>query len=380
VNETNQINANHPTSPSWAGMIGAKPWIEVVTQPSRRRLGSATSHPSSAVVLLLLAIVGFCFAGCSQNSADASLTPASASAKNTGPGHYPYTIVTTCGMVTDIVEQVAGDKATVTGLMGEGVDPHLYKPTRNDVKHMTDADVVMYSGLLLEGRISDTFAKIARSGKQVFAVTEGLDESYLREPPEFGGHYDPHVWMDVNAWSKCVGFIADSLAQYDPPNASFYRENSEKYRAELKKLDDYARKTIGTIPEKQRFLITAHDAFGYFSKAYNIPVRSVQGISTESEAGVDDINRLVDFIVENKVNAIFVETSVSEKNITAIIEGAKKRDWPVKIGGQLFSDAMGPAETYEGTYIGMIDHNVTVVTRALGGEAPKTGLNGKLKL
>ena len=325
--------------------------------------------------LTLLFVLGT--AGCGTSNANS--TDASTSAKSTGPTDYPYAIVTTCGMVTDIVEQVAGDKAQVSGLMGEGVDPHLYKPTRNDVKRMTDADVVMYSGLLLEGRIADTFAKIART-KPVYAVTEGLDESYLVEPPEFGGHVDPHVWMDVSAWSKCVDFIATTLAQYDSANAAYYRTNSEEYRAELKKLDDYARQTISTIPEAQRVLITAHDAFGYFSKAYKIPVRSVQGISTESEAGVDDINQLVDFIVKNKVSAIFVETSVSQKNITAIIEGAKKRSWPVKIGGQLYSDAMGPAETYEGTYIGMIDHNVTVIARALGGQAPATGLNGKLKL
>jgi manganese/zinc/iron transport system substrate-binding protein len=281
-------------------------------------------------------------------------------------------------MVTDIVQQVAGEKAMIGGLMGEGVDPHLYKPTRNDVKRMNDADVVMYSGLHLEGRIGDLFEKIARPEKLVCAVTDGLDKSYLVAPPAFGGHYDPHVWMDVDAWSKCVDFVAQSLAKYDSPNAELYRTNSEKYRSELQKLDDYARKTIATIPESQRFLITAHDAFGYFSRAYNIPVRSVQGISTESEAGVDDINQLVEFIVKNKVHAIFVETSVSEKNIGAIIEGAKKRGWPVKIGGQLFSDAMGAAGTYEGTYIGMIDHNVTVITRALGGNAPESGLNGKL--
>jgi manganese/zinc/iron transport system substrate-binding protein len=281
-------------------------------------------------------------------------------------------------MVTDIVQQVAGEKAMIGGLMGEGVDPHLYKPTRNDVKRMNDADVVMYSGLHLEGRIGDLFEKIARPEKLVCAVTDGLDKSYLVAPPAFGGHYDPHVWMDVDAWSKCVEFVAQSLAKYDSPNAELYRTNSEKYRSELQKLDDYARKTIATIPESQRFLITAHDAFGYFSRAYNIPVRSVQGISTESEAGVDDINQLVEFIVKNKVHAIFVETSVSEKNIGAIIEGAKKRGWPVKIGGQLFSDAMGAAGTYEGTYIGMIDHNVTVITRALGGNAPESGLNGKL--
>jgi manganese/zinc/iron transport system substrate-binding protein len=228
--------------------------------------------------------------------------------------------------------------------------------------------------------MTDMFAKLARSGKAVYAVTEGIDESDLLEPPEFGGHYDPHVWMDVRAWSKCVGFVAQALSEYDPEHADYYRARSQQYQDELKELDDYARRSIATIPESQRVLITAHDAFGYFSRAYGIEVRSVQGISTESQAAVSDINQLVDLIVERKIKAIFVETSVSEKNIQAIVEGARNRGWRVDVGGQLFSDAMGPADTYEGTYPGMIDHNVTVISRALGGQVPAAGLRGKLKL
>jgi manganese/zinc/iron transport system substrate-binding protein len=264
--------------------------------------------------------------------------------------------------------------------MGEGVDPHLYKPTRADVKALLDADMVFYSGLTLEGRMTDTFSRVARSGKPVFPVTEGLDEGYLREPPEFAGHYDPHVWMDVEAWSQCVELVRQALADFDPTNADYYQANAQRYQAELKILDDYAREAIASIPPQQRVLITAHDAFGYFSRAYAIPVRSVQGITTESEAGVDDINKLVDFIVERKLRAIFVESSVSPKNIQAIIEGAAQRGWTVKIGGELFSDAMGRPGTYEGTYIGMIDHNVTTIARALGGQVPERGLNGKLSL
>lgn len=291
---------------------------------------------------------------------------------------YPYQIVTTCGMVTDIVRQVAGDKATVTGLMGEGVDPHLYKPTRNDVRELMGADVVFYSGLMLEGRMGDNFTSLARTGKPVYPVTEGLATEYLREPPEFQGHYDPHVWMDVSAWSECVALVAKALGNYDTANADFYLTNAERYRSELAKLDEYARKSIATIPEDRRVLVTAHDAFGYFSRAYAIDVRSVQGLSTESEAAVQDINNLVNFIVEKKIPAIFVESSVSEKNMRAIIEGAAQQQWEVKIGGELFSDAMGKTGTYEGTYLGMIDHNVTIITRALGGQAPESGFNGKL--
>lgn len=326
-----------------------------------------------------IALLALGLSGCEHDPARAGDRPLSSAheSKGAGPPRYPFTVVTTCGMVTDIVAQVVGDKGEVQGLMGEGVDPHLYKPTRNDVKQLMEADIVFYSGLLLEGRMSDTFTQLART-KPVYAVTGGLDESYLREPPEFGGHYDPHVWMDVNAWSQCVGHVATALAEYDPSNAEYYRNNSTRYRAELSQLHDYAKRTIATIPEAQRVLITAHDAFGYFSRAYKIDVRSVQGISTESEAGVDDINKLVNFIVSRKINAIFVETSVSEKNIRAIVEGTFQKGWPVKIGGNLFSDAMGRAGTYEGTYIGMIDHNVTVIARALGGQAPEKGLHGKL--
>ncbi len=290
----------------------------------------------------------------------------------------PIRIITTCGMVTDIVRQVAGERATVSALMGEGVDPHLYKPTRNDVKQLMESEVVFYSGLMLEGRMADTFTRVARTGKPVYAVTDGIEESYLREPPEFAGHWDPHVWMDVAAWSQCVGKVAEALAEFDPTGAATYRKNAEAYRAELKKLDEYVRQVISTIPTDQRALITAHDAFGYFSRAYDIPVKSVQGLSTESEAGVDDINKLVDFIVEKKVKAIFVETSVSDKNMRAVVEGAADKGWDVTIGGKLFSDAMGAPHTYEGTYIGMLDHNATTITRALGGEAPEKGFQGKL--
>jgi manganese/zinc/iron transport system substrate-binding protein len=289
-----------------------------------------------------------------------------------------YAIVTTCGMVTDIVREVAGDRARVTGLMGEGVDPHLHKPTRDDVAKLLNADVVFYSGLMLEGRMTDTFLKIARRGTPVYPVTELLDEKFLLEPEEFEGHTDPHVWMDVSGWSGAVEAVAKSLAEIDPPNAAYYRANAARYRAELAKLHEYAKTSIASVPAPHRVLVTAHDAFNYFGRAYGVEVRGIQGISTESEAGVADINRLVDFLVERKIPAIFVESSVSDKNIRALIEGCKSRGHPVVIGGTLFSDAMGAPGTYEGTYIGMLDHNITTIARALGGKAPERGLNGKL--
>ena len=292
----------------------------------------------------------------------------------------PYTIVTTCTMVTDIVEQVAGDKAKVEGLMGEGVDPHLYKPTRDDLTTLARADVIFYSGLMLEGRMADSFARMSRSRIPCYAVTELLDEGYLLEPEQLDGHWDPHVWNDVAAWISATRAVAGALSEVDPKNASTYEANAAAYTKQLEALDEYARTSIASIPEKSRVLITAHDAFNYFARAYGIKVMAAQGVTTESEAAISDINDLVNFIVENEIRSIFIENIVSDRNLQAVIEGARKKGHDLQIGGELFSDATGPAGTYEGTYIGMIDHNITLITRKLGGEAPEKGLNGKLSL
>ena len=319
------------------------------------------------------------FVGCydaTPNGAATGTTNANSTSTNVpSPTHK---IVTTTGMVTDIVKQVVGSHGTISGLIEAGGDPHLFKPTRGDVKQLYDADIVFYSGLKLEGRMSETFEQLSRTGKPVFTVTERIDAASLRTPPEFAGHHDPHVWMDVSLWSQCVEHVAESLAKLDPPHADEYRQNATAYRGELAKLDEYVKKSIASIPESQRVLVTAHDAFGYFSQAYGIQVKSVQGVSTEAEAGVRDVNQLVDFLVERKLPAIFVESSVNAKNIPAVSEGAASRGVTVRVGGELFSDAMGNAGTYEGTYIGMIDHNATLITRALGGDAPEKGLHGKL--
>jgi manganese/zinc/iron transport system substrate-binding protein len=292
----------------------------------------------------------------------------------------PYKAVATVGMVADIVRAVAGERADVTAIIGEGVDPHLYKPTRGDVALLLQADIVFYSGLMLEGKMADTFVKVARSGKPVHAVTELIDEAFLLEPPEMQGHFDPHVWMDVSAWSRCVDAVAKALAVHDPAGAEAYAANAARYVAELDQLHAYARQAIASIPEQKRVLITAHDAFNYFGRAYGIDVRGIQGLSTESEAGLEDINRLVGLLVDRDIDAVFVETSVADKNVRALVEGAQSRGKEVRIGGSLFSDAMGAPGTYEGTYMGMIDHNVTVITRALGGDAPEGGFQGQLRM
>ncbi len=294
------------------------------------------------------------------------------------PKSYPYKVTATVGMVADIVREVAGDSAAIRGIIGEGVDPHLYKPTRGDVAALLSTDIVFYSGLMLEGKMAGALHKIARRGKPVYPVTELIDKQFLLEPPEFAGHYDPHVWMDVSAWSRSVDAVVVALAEFDPPNSEKYKSNAARYKKELEHLNAYILKVIASIPKSQRVLITAHDAFNYFGRAYGMEVLGIQGISTESEAGLQDINRLVDIIVERNISAVFVETSVAAKNVQALIEGASYRNHHVIIGGSLFSDAMGQAGTYEGTYLGMLDHNATIIARALGGSAPEKGLLGKL--
>lgn len=296
-----------------------------------------------------------------------------------GGSNVPFTIAATTGMIADVVKNVAGERASVENLIGEGVDPHLYKPTTSDIKKLQASDLVFYNGLMLEGKMGDVLIKLSRSGKPVYAVTEEiLDQGdYVLSDEE--DHYDPHVWMDVKGWMKAVEVVSEALTEFDPEGEAFYAGKAETYLAKLTELDTYATSAIGSIPEERRVLVTAHDAFSYMTRAYGLEVRGIQGISTESEAGVKDIEDLVSFLVERNIPAIFVESSVSDKNIKALAEGARAKGHEVVIGGELFSDAMGLSGTYQGTYIGMIDHNVTTITRALGGQAPKGGLNGKVE-
>lgn len=296
-----------------------------------------------------------------------------------GPEGYPYEVATTVGMITDIVRNVAGEHATVEGIIGQGIDPHLYLPSTPDVKSLRRADLVFYNGLMLEGKMGDLLDKVAASGKPVHAVTANLESSGDYVMTDNFNHHDPHVWMDVAGWIKAVEVVKTSLADYDKAHQEDYEKNAAAYVEQLRKVDDYARKSIASIPDGQRVLVTAHDAFGYMSRAYGIEVRGIQGISTESNAGLRDIEELVEFLVQRRIPSVFVESSVPRKNIMALVEGARAKGHEVTVGGELFSDAMGKAGTYEGTYEGMIDHNVTIITRALGGVAPARGLNGKLE-
>lgn len=287
-------------------------------------------------------------------------------------------IVATTGMVADLVRIIGGDSLEVTALIGSGVDPHLYKPTRADVKRLLEADAVFYSGLHLEGRMTEALTHLARGGKPVVAITEELDPSLLRAADDAPGFWDPHVWMDVSLWSQCLPAIQRTLSEMAPEHAAEFQARTDELRGRLQLLDAKINGVIKSIPESQRVLITAHDAFGYFSQRYEIEVRSIQGVSTESEAGVGDVNELVSFVVSHRVPAVFVESSVNSKTVQAVQEGAESRGFNVRIGAELYSDAMGPAGTYEGTYIGMMDANATRIARALGGDIEATGLFGKL--
>jgi len=322
--------------------------------------------PLSAIAPALLLVAMATLLGCAERQAPSAESDAK------------ITIVATTGMVGDAVRAVAGDRAEVSSLMGSGVDPHLYKPTRTDIARLMNADAVFYNGLLLEGKMTDALIRAATSGKPVFAVTELIDESSLLEPAEFQGHFDPHVWMDPSAWSSAVEVVRDKLIELDPPGEATYRANAEVYIKEVQDLDAYAELVLSTVPEGARVLVTAHDAFNYFGRRYDYQVVGIQGISTESEAGVRDIQRLVDLLVERKIGAVFIESTVSRRNVESLIAGARASGQDVTIGGELFSDAMGAPGTYEGTYLGMIDHNVTTVARALGGDVPDGGRLGKL--
>jgi manganese/zinc/iron transport system substrate-binding protein len=276
-------------------------------------------------------------------------------------------VVATTGMIADAVANVGGERVEVEGLMGPGIDPHLYKASAGDVGKLEDADVIFYNGLELEGRMTDIFVRLA-SSKPTVAVTEDISPDSLREPPEFAGKYDPHVWFDVALWIEVVQTIEAHLSEIDPNSADIYAENAAAYIAELETLDSWVQEQIDTIPEPARVLITAHDAFGYFGDKYGLEVRGLQGISTQSEAGLADVQDLADFIADNNIPAVFIESSVNENTIDAVREAVQAKGKDVNIGGTLFSDAMGEAGTEEGTYVGMVRHNVTTIVSALGGQ------------
>lgn len=280
-------------------------------------------------------------------------------------------IVATTGMIADMVSVIGGDNVQVKGLMGPGVDPHLYKASAGDVALLSKADIIFYNGLHLEGKMTEIFEQMTKRGINTVAVSDGIDRNELLAPPEFKGHYDPHIWFDVGLWSNTVGTVTETLIKMDPQNSSEYKKNSEAYLKELSELDQYVQQRADSLPKDKRVLITAHDAFNYFGRAYGFEVSGLQGISTASEAGTADVHRLATMIVERRIPAIFVESSVPPRYIEAVQAAVISRGFDVRVGGKLFSDAMGNPGTPEGNYLGMVRYNINTIVNALsrGGES-----------
>lgn len=323
----------------------------------------------AGILAILLASIGI------ANSSDASTTRSSTP-------HGELRVVATTGMLADLVRGVAGadTDTTVEALIAPGVDPHLHKPTRSDLATILGADVIVANGLHLEGRMTESLERARKSGRTVLEIGPLVPPKQLLTASEDGGptEPDPHLWMDPRLWSETVAGVAEAIATNDPGNAERYRSNAEAHRQSLLDLDAWSAERLATVPAEHRVLVTAHDAFEYFGRRYGFEVVGIQGISTESEAGVRDIERIVDLLVERRIPAVFVESTVPPRHVQALVAGARARGHEVRVGGELFSDAMGPVGTYEGTYPGMIDHNVTTIVRALGGDAPARGRLGRL--
>jgi manganese/zinc/iron transport system substrate-binding protein len=287
------------------------------------------------------------------------------------------TVVATTGMIADAAEQVGGDLVEVRALMGPGVDPHSYRQTRTDIVAVNAADLVLWNGWYLEAQMEEFLLDLAQD-RPVVAVAEAIPENLLIGSEEYDGRYDPHVWMNPNLWARAVLAVRDAMFDVHPDGAETFAANADAYLEELRTLARYSADVLASVPVESRVVLSSHDAFNYFGNAYGFEVVGIQGLSTESEAGLQRIGDLVDMLVERQIGAVFVETTVADRNIRALIEGAAARGHEVVIGGELYSDAMGEDGTYEGTYLGMIDHNATTIAAALGGEAPESGMQGML--
>ena len=275
-------------------------------------------------------------------------------------------IVATTSMLADLAREVGGEHVTVTGLMGPGIDPHLYRPTEGNVQTMIEADLVLLNGLDLEGKMGEVFQQLDRLGIPSVAIAEEAVPAERRINAEgYAGAVDPHVWMDVTRWQEAASVVGATLAEVDPAHAESYQASAAAYRGALDPLDGYVRTRIAEIPEGQRVLITAHDAFSYFCDAYGIAVRGLQGLSTDTEAGTADVQRLAEFVAERRIPAMFVESSISPRSIEAVQAAVRSRGFDVAVGGTLYSDALGPVGSGAETYIGMITHNVDTVVEAL---------------
>ena len=274
-------------------------------------------------------------------------------------------VVATIAMITDILKNVGGDRIDITGIIGEGIDPHVYKPTARDTKTLKEADLIFYNGLHLEVRITGSVLDKMKDKTKAVAVADDIDRSLLRKTSEFIGGYDPHVWHDVSLWMKATEKIRDTLVLEDSKNADYYSTNAKEYLGKLQTLHYDVQNLVSQVPLKRRVLVTTHDAFGYLGKAYGFEVRGLLGINTEDEVGIADVRELAAFIIENGIPTMFVDTSSPPRGIMSVQEAVKASGYSVKIGGGLFSDAMGTPGTPEGTYIGMMRHNIDTIVNSL---------------
>ncbi len=302
--------------------------------------------------LLISAITLLAFGACEQSVERVS----------DDDGH--FVIVTTTGMISDAVRMIVGDSATVETLMGPGVDPHLYKATKGDVERLDNADLILYNGLHLEGKMQDVFTQM-NAVTPVVAVGDAVPEERRLASATYAGKYDPHIWFDLSRWRLAVVAMSEAIATADPQRSTYYYENTNRYLDSLDALHEWVRGEIATIPEAQRVLVTAHDAFGYFGDAYDIEVRGLQGISTVAEVGLQDVTNMVDFLVERGVKAVFVETSISPKAVEAVVTDARDKGHEVTVGGELYSDALGAPGTSTGSLLGAMRANVTAIVTAL---------------
>ena len=276
-----------------------------------------------------------------------------------------FQIVTTTSMITDLVENIGGDKVVVQGLMGAGVDPHLYKASEGDVSKLSNANMIIYGGLHLEGKLVEVFEKMQRQKINTVAVSDALDKKVLIGSKLFASNYDPHIWFDVNNWEEITVFVAEQLSKAQPEHSAIFKANADAYLLKLKTLKEEIEAEIATLPVEKRRLVTAHDAFSYFGRAYQFDVVGLQGLSTATEAGVQDVQKTAAYIINHKIKAVFVESSVPKRTVEALQSAVNSKNHKVVIGGTLFSDALGNPDTPEGTYIGMFKFNVHTIVSAL---------------
>ncbi len=272
---------------------------------------------------------------------------------------------TTTTQITDMVESIGGDEVEVTALMGPGVDPHLYEPSQGDIEALQGADAVFYNGLFLEGQLADLLVQVGQESPTV-RVTEAIPEDELRPSENYEGQNDPHVWFAPELWETAVDPVVEQLSELKPDSAETFEQNGEEYKQEVREAHEYVQERIEEIPEDNRVLVTAHDAFGYFGETYGVEVQALQGISTESEAGAGDVRELANELVEDEIPALFTESSIPRRNIEAVQAAAQDQGWDLEIGGELYADAMGDPDTEEGTYPGMMRANADTMAEALG--------------